>query len=74
MVVCDGYSYGRNIVKYLKIVVILVVGFLVIGLFFVLVDILDVYMSIFKDLMFLVDSVKLMDEILWNMSGGDVGL
>ena len=37
-------------------------------------DILDVHMSIPKDLTFLADSAKLMDKSLRDMSGGDVGL
>ena len=37
-------------------------------------DILDVHMSIPKDLTFLADSAKLMDETLRNMTDGDVGL
>ena len=37
-------------------------------------DILDVHMSIPKDLTFLADSAKLMDETLRNMSGGEAGL
>ena len=37
-------------------------------------DILDVHMSIPKDLTFLADSAKLMDKSLREMSGGDVGL
>jgi TRAP-type mannitol/chloroaromatic compound transport system substrate-binding protein len=36
-------------------------------------DILDVHMNIPKDLTFLADSAKLMDETLRKMSGGDVG-
>jgi len=36
-------------------------------------DILDVHMNIPKDLTFLADSAKLMDETLRNMSGGDSG-
>ncbi|MEO0751689.1 MAG: hypothetical protein AAFY25_07790, partial [Pseudomonadota bacterium] len=37
-------------------------------------DMLDVHMSIPKDLTFLADSAKIMDETLRSMSGGDVGL
>lgn len=37
-------------------------------------DILDVHMSIPKDLTFLADSAKIMDETLRNMTGGEVGL
>ena len=37
-------------------------------------DLLDVHMSIPKDLTFLADSAKLMDKSLRDMSGGDVGL
>ena len=37
-------------------------------------DVLDVHMSIPKDLTFLADSAKLMDRSLRGMSGGDVGL
>ena len=37
-------------------------------------DLLDVHMSIPKDLTFLADSAKLMDKSLREMSGGDVGL
>lgn len=37
-------------------------------------DILDVHMSIPKDLTFLADSAKLMNKSLRDMSGGDVGL
>ena len=37
-------------------------------------DILDVHMSIPKDLTFLADSAKLMDETLRNMTGGEIGL
>ena len=36
-------------------------------------DLLDVHMSIPKDLTFLADSAKLMDKSLREMSGGDVG-
>ena len=37
-------------------------------------DILDVHMSTPKDLTFLADSAKIMDETLRNMTGGEVGL
>ena len=37
-------------------------------------DMLDVHMSIPKDLTFLADSAKIMDETLRSMTGGDVGL
>ena len=37
-------------------------------------DVLDVHMSIPKDLTFLADGAKLMDKTLRSMSGGDVGM
>ena len=57
-----------------KFTTTLVAGALAMGASSAAADILDVHMSIPKDLTFLADSAKLMDETLRNMSGGDVGL
>ncbi len=69
-----GHSYGRNTVKYSKIAASLVAGSMAYGATSASADILDVHMSIPKDLTFLADSAKIMDETLRNMSDGDVGL
>jgi len=61
-------------VKHSKLAATLVAGSLAFGASTVSADILDVHMSIPKDLTFLADSAKLMDETLRNMTDGDVGL
>ena len=68
-----GTVTGGKKVKYSKIAATLVAGSLAVGASSASADILDVHMSIPKDLTFLADSAKLMDESLRNMSGGDVG-
>ena len=60
--------------KQSKLAATLVAGSLAFGGSTVSADILDVHMSIPKDLTFLADSAKLMDETLRNMTDGDVGL
>ena len=52
----------------------LIAGSIVFGASAASADILDVHMSIPKDLTFLADSAKLMDKSLRNMSGGEQGL
>jgi len=74
MEVRDGQRNGRNKVKYSKIAATLVAGSLAVGGSSASADILDVHMSIPKDLTFLADSAKLMDETLRNMSDGEAGL
>jgi len=61
-------------VKHSKIAVTFVAGSLALGASTASADILDVHMSIPKDLTFLADSAKLMDETLRNMSDGEAGL
>ena len=65
-----GTVTGGKKVKYSKIAATLVAGSLAVGASSASADILDVHMSIPKDLTFLADSAKLMDESLRNMSGG----
>lgn len=60
--------------KFSRFAVTLVASSLALGASTASADILDVHMSIPKDLTFLADSAKLMDESLRNMSGGDIGL
>ena len=73
-VVRQARSHGRNTVKHSKFAATLVAGALAFGASSASADLLDVHMSIPKDLTFLADSAKLMDETLQNISGGDVGL
>ena len=60
--------------KHSKLAAALVAGSMAFGASSASADILDVHMSIPKDLTFLADSAKLMDETLRNMTDGDVGL
>jgi len=61
-------------VKFSRIATAMVAGSLALGAPAASADTLDVHMSIPKDLTFLAESAKLMDETLKKMSGGDVGL
>jgi hypothetical protein len=60
--------------KYSKIATTFVYCSLAFGASTASADLLDVHMSIPKDLTFLADSAKLMDKSLRNISGGDIGL
>ncbi|MEO1399264.1 MAG: TRAP transporter substrate-binding protein [Pseudomonadota bacterium] len=60
--------------KHSKLAAALVAGSMAFGASSASADILDVHMSIPKDLTFLADSAKLMDETLRGMTDGDVGL
>lgn len=69
-----GCGHGRNTVNKSKLAATLIAGTLAFGTSSVWADILDVHMSIPKDLTFLADSAKLMDETLRGMSGGNLGM
>ena len=60
--------------KFSKFASAMLAGSLAFGVSSANADILDVHMNIPKDLTFLSDSAKLMDETLRKMSGGETGL
>ena len=60
--------------KFSRFAATLVASSLALGASTASADILDVHMSIPKDLTFLADSAKLMDKTLRDMSGGESGL
>jgi TRAP-type mannitol/chloroaromatic compound transport system substrate-binding protein len=65
----------RLIVKYIKkITALAAASSMALGVSTASAEVLDVHMSIPKDLTFLADSAKLMDQSLRNMSGGESGL
>ena len=60
--------------KFKNLATTLVAGSVALSASYASADVIDVHMSIPKDLTFLADSAKLMDKTLRSMSGGDVGL
>lgn len=74
MYLIEGETKENKNVKLSKLKVLSLAAAVALGSSVARAEILDVHMSIPKDLTFLADSAKMMDESLRAMSGGDVGM